>query len=72
MKEVWERLRKEQTALMEARDALSKLLSKGTTDIWRLKTKMSDQLKGYEKKIATAATEDNQTREGSQRAGGDS
>ena len=63
MKEVWERLRKEQTALIEAREGLSRLLSKGTTDIWRMKANMADQLKNYEKKIAAAATKDNKFRE---------
>ena len=67
MKEVWERLRKEQTALMEARDGLSKLLTKGTTDIWRMKSKMSEQLKEYERRIAAAATEDDQVREARER-----
>ena len=67
MKEVWERLRKEQTALMEARDGLSKLMTKGTTDIWRMKNKMAEQLKEYEKRIAAAATEDDQVREARER-----
>ena len=67
MKEVWERLRKEQTALMEARDGLSKLMTKGTTDIWRMKNKMAEQLKDYEKRIAAAAKEDDQIREARER-----
>ena len=61
MKEVWERLRKEQTALKEVREGFSKIMSKGTTNIWRMKANMAEQLKGYERKIAAAATEDNQT-----------
>ena len=63
VKEVWERLRREQSALLEAREDLSKLLTKGTTDIWRMKSKMTEQLKTYEKRIAEAAMEDNQIRE---------
>ena len=63
MKEVWDRMRKEQAALMEARDGMAKLTAKGITELWRLKTRMSDQLKDYEKRIATAASEDNQSRE---------
>ena len=59
MKEVWERMRKEHAALMEARDGLAKLTAKGTTDLWRLKTRMADQLKDYEKRISAAASEDN-------------
>ena len=68
MKEVWERLRKEQTVLKEVREGFSKLMSKRTTDIWRMKANMGEQLKGYERKIAAAATEDNQTREARERA----
>ena len=68
MKEVWERMRKEQAALMEARDGLAKLTAKGKTDLWRLKTRMSDQLKDYEKRIAAAASEDNQSRETREKA----
>ena len=67
MKEVWERLQKEQTALMEARDGLSKLMTKGTTDIWRMKSKMAEQLKDYERRIAAAATEDDQSRKARER-----
>jgi hypothetical protein len=63
MKEVWDRMRQEQVALMEARDGLAKLTAKGTTDLWRLKTRMGEQLKDYEKKIAEAAATDNQNRE---------
>ena len=55
MKEVWERLKKEQTALTEAKDGLSKLMTKGTTDIWRMKSRMAEQLREYEGKIAAAA-----------------
>ena len=62
MKEVWERLKKEQTALMEARDGLSKLMTKGTTDIWRMKSKMAEQLREYEGRIAAADMEDDQSR----------
>ena len=62
MKEVWERLKKEQTALMEARDGLSKLMTKGTTDIWRMKSKMAEQLREYEGRIASAAAENDQSR----------
>jgi hypothetical protein len=68
MKEVWERLRKEQTALKEVKEGFSKLMARGTTDIWRMKANMAEQLKGYERKIAAAATEDNQTREARERA----
>ena len=53
---------------MEARDGLAKLMSKGTTDLWRLKTRMADQLKDYEKRIAAAASEDNQIRETREKA----
>ena len=67
MKEVWERLRKEQTALLEAREKLSKLMTKGTTDIWRMKNAMAEQLKEYERMIAAAATEDDQAREARER-----
>ena len=63
MKEVWDRMRQEQVALMEARDGLAKLTAKGTTDLWRLKTRMGEQRKDYEKKIAEAAATDNQNRE---------
>ena len=56
-------MRKEQAALMEARDGMVKLTAKGTSELWRLKTRMSDQLKDYEKRIAAAASEDNQSRE---------
>ena len=52
---------------MEARDGLSRLLTKGTTDIWRMKNKITEQLKDYEKRIAAAATEDNQIREARER-----
>jgi hypothetical protein len=58
MKEVWERLKKEQTALMEARDGLSKLMTKGTTDIWRMKSKRAEQLREFKGRRAAAATED--------------
>ena len=67
MKEDWERLRKEQTALMEARDGLLKLMTKGTTNIWRMKSKMAEQLKDYERRIAAAATEDDQSRKARER-----
>ena len=68
MKEVWERMRKEQAALMEARDGMANLTAKGTTELWRLKIRMSDQLKDYEKRIAAAASEDNQSRETREKA----
>ena len=42
-------------------------MTKGTTDIWRMKNKMAEQLKDYEKRIAAAATEDNQVREARER-----
>ena len=67
MKEVWERLRKKQTALLEAREKLSKLMTKGTTDIWKIKNAMAEQLKEYERMIAAAATEDDQAREARER-----
>ena len=40
-----------------------KLTAKGTTELWRLKTCMADQLKDYEKKICAANNEDAQSRE---------
>ena len=49
-------------SLMEARDGLSKLMTKGTTDIWRMKSKMAEQLREYEGRIAAAAAEDDQSR----------
>ena len=63
MKEVWCRMGKEQSALMEARDGIIKLTAKGTTELWRLKTCMADQLKGYKKRICTANNEDTKSRE---------
>ena len=62
MKEVWERLKKEQKALTEVKEEMSKLMARGTTDIWRLKSRMAEQLREYEGNIVAAAAEDDQSR----------
>ena len=63
MKEVWCRMGKEQAALLEARDGMLKLTAKGTTELWRLKTCMADQVKDFEKRICAANSEDTLSRE---------
>jgi hypothetical protein len=67
MKEVWERLKKEQKALTKVKEEMSKLMARGTTNIWRLKSRMSEQLREYKGKIAAAAAEDHQSREARER-----
>jgi len=63
MREVWMRMSQEQTALKEARGNLVSLTEKGTTEMWRLRTRMTENLKVYERKIAEAAGKDNKKRE---------
>ena len=46
---------------------MSKLVTRGTTDMWRLKSRMSEQLREYEGKIAAAAAEDDQSRRARER-----
>ena len=67
MSEVWDRLKKEQKALKEVKEEMSKLVARGTTDMWRLKTRMSEQMREYEGKIAAAAAEDDQSRKARER-----
>ena len=51
MREVWCRMEKEQKALLDTRDGMTKLMAKGTTELWRLKQRMECLLKGFENKI---------------------
>ena len=37
MTEVWTRMEKEQKALLDTRDGMTKLMAKGTTELWHLK-----------------------------------
>ena len=67
MSEVWDRLKKEQKALQEVKEEMSKLVARGTTDMWRLKSRMLEQLREYEGKIAAAAAEDDQSRKARER-----
>ena len=41
-------MEKEQTALLDTRDGVLKLATKGTTELWRLKQRMECLMKGFE------------------------
>ena len=62
MREVWCRMEKEQKALLDTRDGMTKLMAKGTTELWRLKQRMECLLKGFENKICDACGEENKSR----------
>ena len=62
MKEVWTRMEKEQKALLDTRDGMTKLMAKGTTELWRLKQRMECLRKGFENKICDACGEENKSR----------
>ena len=62
MREVWTRMESEQKALLDTRDGMTKLMAKGTTELWRLKQRMECLLKGFEKKIYDACGEENKSR----------
>ena len=55
MKEVWCRMEKEQTVLLDTWDGMLKLAAKGTTDLWRLKQRLECLMKGFENKICEGA-----------------
>ena len=63
MKEVWCRMEKEQTALLDTRDGMLKLAAKGTTELWRLKQRMECLMKGFENKICQACSEETRSRD---------
>ena len=63
MREVWCRMEKEQKALLDTRDGMTKLMAKGTTELWRLKQRMDCLLKGFKNKICKACGEENKSRE---------
>ena len=48
MREVWTRMEKEQRALLDTKDGMTKLMAKGTSDLWRLKQRMECLMKGFE------------------------
>ena len=48
MREVWTRMEKEQRALLDTKDGMTKLVAKGTLDLWRLKQRMECLFKGFE------------------------
>ena len=59
MREVWCRMEKEQNALLDTRDRMTKLMSKGTTELWRHRQRMECLLKGFENKICNTRGEKN-------------
>ena len=63
MKEVWCRMEKEQTALLDTWDGMLKLAAKGTTDLWRLKQRLECLMKGFENKICQACSEETRSRD---------
>ena len=63
MKEVWCRMEKEQTALLDTQDGMLKLAAKGTTDLWRLKQRLECLMKGFENKICEARSEETRSRD---------
>ena len=63
MKEVWCRMEKEQAALLDTRDGMLKLVTKGTTKLWRLKQRMEYLMKGFENKICKACSEETKSRD---------
>ena len=56
-------MKKEQAALLDTRDGVLKLVTKGTTELWRLKQRMECLLKGFENKICEACSEENKSRD---------
>ena len=61
-REVWTRMEKEQKALLDTRDGMTKLMAKGTTELWRLKQRMECLLKGFENNKCDACGEENKSR----------
>ena len=55
-------MEKDQEALLNTRDGMTKLMAKGTTELWRLKQRMECLLKGFENKICAACGEENKSR----------
>ena len=48
IREVRIRMAKQQRALLNTKDGMTKLMAKGTSDLWRLKQRMECLLKGFE------------------------
>ena len=40
MREFWTRMEKEKKALLDTKDGMTKLMAKGTTELWCLKQRM--------------------------------
>ena len=55
-------MEKEQKDLLDTRDGMTKLMAKGTTELWHLKQRMECLLKGFENKICDACGEENKSR----------
>ena len=56
MREVGTRMEREQRALLDTKDGMTKLMAKGTSDLWRLKQRMECLLKGFKTKFVKPGT----------------
>ena len=56
-------MKKGQTPLLDTRDRMLKLATKGTTELWRLKQRLEGLMKGFQNKICEACSEKTRSRD---------